>query len=138
MTYTEWETYDNNRRKLIINKLQAQGKSTIEIVDYFDFDNMKNKENNYCDLYKTNTKCHDIEKLNCFFCGCPYFKYDDDGLSLENDKTIYSKCTINAIKGSKFITDTAIHHDCSNCIIPHRPTFVYTKIDKYIKELNKV
>ena len=109
--------------------------TTPQIVDYFDFDNMKQLETSYCGLYADNTKCHDIEKLNCFFCGCPYFAYDDNGLAQSGDKTVYSKCIIDAIKSSEFISDKAIHQDCTNCDIPHRTAFVGRLADKVIKEL---
>lgn len=125
MTYSDWHIENETKKSNLISKLEQDGLSNAETVDYFDFDNMIEKEPLYCGLYATNTKCHDIDKLNCFFCGCPYFIYDDTGLEQIKTKTLYSKCSINAIKGSQFISDDAIHHDCTNCDIPHRPSFAH-------------
>lgn len=137
MTYTEWAADEAVRKSELVKKLQAQNKSAAEIVAYFDFENMAKEEPLYCPLYSTNTKCHPIEKLNCFFCGCPYFVYDDNGIAVAQEKTVYSTCTINCTKGSKFHTDTAIHQDCSKCTVPHEPIFAYTKAPLYMKENNE-
>jgi len=134
MTYNEWSKDEVARRNTVITKLKAQEFSTSEIVEYFNFENMVKNEPNYCPLYATSTKCHDREKLNCFFCGCPYFTYSDKGISQRSQKTVYSKCELNAIKSSEFTTETAIHLDCSNCEIPHRLPFVHANAGKIIKE----
>ena len=132
MTYSEWKIDEDIRKGILITKLQSQGKTTAEIVGYFDFDNMKEQEPDYCPLYLTSTKCHNIEKLNCFFCGCPHFEYNDDGIYTQQGKTVYSKCTINAPKGAGFLTDKAVHQDCSNCNIPHKPDFIRKEASQYI------
>jgi len=137
MTYKEWDDSNATLKTQLILKLQGQNKSIEEIVSYFDFDNMIIHEPTFCGLYATNTKCHNLETLNCFFCACPHFKYDDKGLVKKADKTIYSTCKINAIKGSEFISENAIHQDCTKCDIPHRPYFAYRSATKYTKEFNE-
>ncbi len=47
---------------------------------------MVEKENDFCLLYKDNKKCHDYEDLNCYLCACPYFRFDDEGISKKRGK----------------------------------------------------
>ena len=135
MTYTEWEQDNLINRTTLVKRLLADGLITSEIIDYFKFDNMVTNEPSYCGLYTTNTKCHDTDDLNCFFCGCPHFVFNDNGLKQLHNRTLYSSCKINSVKGSEFISDQAIHQDCTNCIIPHRQTFAEINAPKIIKEL---
>ncbi len=130
MTYKEWADSEAFRRGQIVLKLKTQGKSIIDIVDYFDYENMRVMEPTYCGLYIDCIKCHNIEELNCFFCGCPYFKFDDSGIETKGEQVTYSTCTIDAIKGSEFITGNTIHQDCTNCDIPHRKEFAYREVQK--------
>ena len=135
MTYKEWANTEDIRRGELVARLKGLGKTTKEISDYFDFDNMKIMEPNYCELYKTNTKCHNMEKLNCFFCGCPYFVYNDEGLEVIDGVIIYSKCSIDDILGNQIETIDGLHHDCSKCCIPHHQAFVNRMSRKYIEEV---
>ena len=135
MTYAEWSTDYVTKRSNLITELAKQDYNIEQIINYFDFDNMVANQPTYCGLYASSTKCHNIDKLNCFFCGCPHFTYKDEGTIQPNGRTLYSSCNINAIKGSEFITDGAVHQDCSNCEIPHRPNFAHINAPKVIKEL---
>jgi len=83
---------------------------------------MVTAEPDFCGLYTTKTKCHDMPELNCYSCGCPYFIFDDQGLEHKDGKVVYSKCTINAKEGATFESAEAIHMDCSNCTVPHTTT----------------
>jgi hypothetical protein len=83
-------------------------------------------EPDFCPLYAKNQKCHDIEELNCYLCACPNFRFNDNGFETIKNKTLFSKCSINSKDGTKFESDTAIHQNCSGCIVPHNK--------KYIKE----
>lgn len=51
--------------------------------------------NKKCQFYP----CHNIEDLNCLFCFCPLYPYDDCG-------------------GEYFINKKRIK-DCSKCLLPH-------------------
>lgn len=133
MTYKEWEQAHEIKRDNIVQKLS--GLPTKEIVDYFSYDNMLKAEPNFCRLYAQKIKCHDRNDLNCFFCGCPYFIYDDNGLAVKDGKIVFSICHINAIKGSEFITENAIHQDCSNCELPHRLPFAYREAKEIIRNM---
>lgn len=98
--------------------------SDEEIIAYFRFDNMVKQEPDFCLLYKDNKKCHDMEDLNCYLCACPHFRFDDEGLQKIESKTLYSACEIDAKNGAKFISDDAIHQDCTKCLIPHNETYI--------------
>ena len=130
MTYQEWANTHKEKRDKLVAKLSDL--SVVEIVDYFDYDNMVIKETDFCGLYKDNTKCHDIKGLNCYNCGCPHFIYDDNGLEVQDGITVFSKCNINAKEGSQFKSEAAIHQDCSNCTIPHTKTSARNEIIKGI------
>ena len=90
MTYTHWLENHSQKHKDIVDKLTHL--SDEEIIEYFDFDNMVQKEPLFCLLYKENKKCHEMEKLNCYMCGCPLFR-------VTNNK---SYCKINSRFGGMF------------------------------------
>jgi Zn-finger protein len=115
MTYEYWINQHQIKHKNIINRLAKL--SDHEVIEYFDFENMVKNEPNFCPLYKENTKCHDIEKLNCYFCACPFFR-------LETNRSF---CVIDSKFGGSFKSpDGFSHQDCSKCDIPHK--------EKYIKD----
>ena len=122
MRYDEWFKIHQQKHQQVLAALE--GKSIDEIIDYFDYENMQFHEPNFCPLYKENKKCHDMKELNCYLCGCPNFRYDDEGMETEASKTLYSKCAIHSKDGKQFITEDAIHHDCSECILPHTKEYV--------------
>ena len=135
MTYKEWFLNHSNKHKKIIKKLK--NKSIDEIIDYFKFENMVKAEPDFCLLYKENKKCHNIKDLNCYLCACPYFVFDDDGISKKDEKTLYSFCSINSKYGSSFEGVDYIHHDCSNCTIPHKEKFIKKNFNKDWLEIMK-
>lgn len=132
MTYTEWKT--SNKEKKVKILLKLHNKTNVEIAEYFSYKNMVKNEKDFCSLYKENLKCHDMDNLNCFHCGCPHFQYTEDktGLFTQDGLPVLSKCNVNAIQSKQFTATRAIHQDCSDCLIPH--TFLYTT--KTIKDNN--
>ncbi len=128
MKYSEWMRAHGEKHDEIVSLLS--GKSVDEIIDYFDYDNMRSRHPDFCPLYKKNQKCHEIERLNCFLCGCVYFRYNDDGIDESEGRIRYSKCSISARKSREFIACDAIHLDCSECDIPHRASVAKKHFDK--------
>lgn len=129
MTYKEWVTNHNKERSKILSKLHPD-----EVQEYFMYSNMKEKESDFCPLYKLNQKCHhkDSDKdYSCYFCACPYFMYKDieDGplYSYKNEE-VYSKCAISSRNAVKFQYEVEnkifTQCDCSNCILPHTTGFI--------------
>ncbi len=122
MTYQEWFINHGKKHADIVKKLSHI--SDEKIVDYFDFENMKKNEPDFCPLYAKDKKCHDIDELNCYLCACPYFRFDDEGLFEKDGNIVKSICSIDA-KDSSTITHNGITHlNCSNCLIPHRKSFI--------------
>ena len=120
MTYTDWATKHLASRREIQGKLEAHGCSSEQVIDYFDFDNMVTHEPDFCPLYKTNTKCHETGRLNCYLCACPHFKCSDEPLeTLVNGDKLFSLCTINSGNAGSFIVDKNVHCNCAACTIPH-------------------
>lgn len=140
MTYEEWKIDNETKRKNLIINLYKKGKPPEKIIEYFVYENMQKAEPTFCGLYMDNTKCHDTNDLNCFFCGCPYFIFSDSGIDKIEDKTLFSKCEINAKQGAQFISDESIHHDCTGCEIPHKSSFAKKNgisiINEIINELD--
>jgi Zn-finger protein len=113
MTYEYWINDHYLKHKNIMAKLKHLPKE--EIIQYFDFENMKEKEKDFCLLYGLNKKCHDIKSLNCYMCACPYFRLEDT----------HSYCAINSRFATFMKDDTGFNHlDCTNCFIPHKVSYI--------------
>jgi len=121
MNYTTWVLDHGEKHKAIIKKLSHLNKE--EIIEYFVFENMVQNEPDFCLLYKTSTKCHDLKYLNCFLCACPYFRFNDNGIQTQN-KTLKSTCSINSKNSSIFEHENIQHLDCSKCTVPHTKNFI--------------
>jgi Zn-finger protein len=117
MTYQEWFDAHSSKHAAIMKKLTHV--SDEEVLTYFRFENMVIHEKDFCLLYAQNKKCHDVQELNCYWCACPYFRFNDQGLEVIEEKTLYSKCSIQSKDGGEFISEKSIHQDCTGCLIPH-------------------
>ena len=122
MSYSSWFNTHGNKHKEIVERLKHL--SDDEIIKYFRFDNMVEKEPNFCPLYKENKKCHESDELNCYLCACPNFRFKDEGFEKVEDKTLYSKCNINSKDGSQYISSEAIHQNCAGCFVPHSEQYI--------------
>ncbi|MDA7848312.1 hypothetical protein N8972_02355, partial [Sulfurospirillum sp.] len=95
MSYQNWKDEHYNKHKLIINKLISSTED--EVIEYFRYENMQKNEQDFCLLYATNTKCHDIKNLNCYLCACPYFRFKDiTGFKNIDGKKLMSFCSIDS------------------------------------------
>jgi hypothetical protein len=122
MTYMEWFEAHAKKHEAIMETLTHLNDE--EVIDYFVYENMQEKHPDFCPLYADNTKCHDMDELNCYFCACMYFRFSDKGLTKEGNRTRYSLCSIEAKESRDFVSDDAIHLDCSGCLIPHKRSVV--------------
>ena len=122
MDYLTWFEAHGQKHKNIMKKLENL--SDEEVIRYFRFENMVGKEPDFCFLYKENKKCHEMEVLNCYLCACPNYRFDDLGISTENNKVLYSTCSIESKDGAQFVSDDAIHQDCSACAVPHHEAYI--------------
>jgi len=88
---------------------------------------MKVREPDFCPLYKTGERCHEMaeEQLNCYFCGCPFFDYD----LWDEEHKEFGSCKINSPYG---IRNEYGYWDCSKCLIPHKSQFVENFLKKRI------
>lgn len=116
--YKEWFETHASKHAVILEKLTHL--SDLDVIEYFRFENMVINEPGFCLLYAENKKCHDMEHLNCYWCACPYFRFNDSGFSLREGKILYSTCSIESKDGAQFVNDISIHQDCTNCLVPHR------------------
>ena len=129
MSYETWVKEHAKKHKKIIDKLLKQGLDKEQIIDYFDFENMKEKERDFCPLYAQNKKCHNMKELNCYLCSCPNFRFNDEGLKKMDGKTLFSTCSIESKEGKQGIYGEAIHQDCSGCTVPHHRAYVEKHFD---------
>lgn len=129
MTYTQWFEDHANKHKVIVSKLLKQDYSQEQIIEYFDFDSMVKNEPDFCLLYAENKKCHDMEKLSCYLCACPNFRFDDAGIKEVEKNTQYSFCDIESKDGAQGVYGDAIHQDCSKCSVPHHKNYVEKNFD---------
>jgi len=129
MGYSEWMQKHAKKHKQIVEKLLREGYTQEAIIEYFDFENMKEKEIEFCPLYAKNKKCHDIESLNCYLCACPNFRFSDKGIKKIEDKTEFSYCAIESKDGRQGVYGEKIHQDCSKCQVPHTKEYVTKHFD---------
>lgn len=124
MTYKEWFDDFAQKHKIIVDKLLKQGFNKEQIIEYFNFENMVQKEPNFCLLYPENKKCHEMESLNCYLCACPYFRFNDAGVEKIDTKTKYSFCSIDSKDGKIGVYGDTMHQDCSACTVPHHKSYI--------------
>jgi hypothetical protein len=129
MSYSQWSQKHAKKHNKIIEKLLKKGYDKEAIIDYFDFDNMKKEEFDFCPLYAKDKKCHDMESLNCYLCACPNFRYSDEGIKKVDNKTLFSRCNIDSKDGQAGIYGEKIHQNCSLCHIPHTKEYVRKHFD---------
>ena len=141
MTYSEWEQEHTIKVAEIMGRIKA---STLdEIAEYFKYDNMVKKEKEFCPLYKDNIKCHNIDDLNCYYCGCPHFNINDNPATT-GKTTIVSSCSIDSKYKDIFYENpdennvVRIHCDCTNCFIPHKTSYVKKTLNKELTEFNTI
>ncbi|WP_419771254.1 MAG: hypothetical protein ACNI3C_05515 [Candidatus Marinarcus sp.] len=122
MSYKKWFDAHANKHAKIMEKLKD--KTDDEVIAYFDFENMKVQEKEFCPLYEQEKKCHDMKALNCYLCACPNFRFDDEGMEIIEDKTLFSICSIESKFGSQFKGEGYIHQNCSGCFVPHKVSYI--------------
>jgi len=137
MSYLSWFEEHASKHKQIVDKLLAQGCDQEAIIDYFDFENMCEREPDFCPLYKEHRKCHDMEKLNCYLCACPNFRFNDEGFKTHEGITTFSHCSIDSKDGRQGRYGDAIHQDCSKCTVPHHRSYVQKHFDPDWKKIMK-
>ena len=131
MSYQEWFESHAQKHQEIIQKLQERHYSDEKIIAYFQFDNMVKSEPDFCPLYKEAKKCHEITYLSCYLCACPHFRFNDQGLHVnEKNEHVKSLCAINSKQSEQFAYENVVHLDCSRCIVPHTKAYVRKHFDK--------
>ena len=128
MTYAQWFTMHGNKHRELTQKLLSQGLLREEIIAYFRFENMVKKEKDFCELYATQTKCHETEELNCYLCACPNFRFTQNPKHNEG-KLVHSHCSIASKDGAVFEHENNIHQDCSGCLVPHHESYIKKGFD---------
>ena len=128
MTYLSWFQSHGKKHKAILKKLAQL--SDDEVIAYFRFENMVEKEPDFCLLYKEKKKCHDMEVLNCYLCACPNFRFKDEGFKKFEGKTLFSTSHIDSKDGAQYILDDAIHQNCSGCLVPHHEAYIKKVFDR--------
>jgi len=129
VSYSSWFQAHGQKHREIVDRVGSK-MSDRELMEYFRWDNMVAKEIDFCPLYAKNKKCHDVELLNCYLCACPNFRFDDSIFSQEGGKNLYSYCDIESKDGAKYITDDAIHQNCSGCLVPHSEEYIYSNFSR--------
>jgi len=129
MAYKEWYGKHAQKHKLIVKKLLEKDYTQVQILEYFDFENMKKEEFDFCPLYAKDKKCHNIEKLNCYLCACPNFRFNDKGITQVDNATQFSFCAIDSKDGRQGVYGEKIHQDCSKCSVPHHEEYVEKHFD---------
>ena len=135
-TYASWLKDFGDKHHQLSQKLLKQGLNQVEIIKYFRFENMVLKEPDFCELYKTNTKCHEMKVLNCYLCACPNFRFTSHPKAIDK-KLIHSKCSINSKDGAIFEHENSVHQDCSGCQIPHKEDYIKKHFSIDWKEIMK-
>ncbi len=135
MGYSEWFEVHAKKHAAIVAKLKSAGYSKESIIEYFCYENMKEKEKEFCPLYAQNRKCHDLEELNCYLCACSNFRFSDAGIDKQEGKVRYSYCSIDSKDGRVGVYGDNIHQDCSKCYVPHHKEYIKTNFDEDWKKV---
>ena len=130
MSYFSWFVEHDQKHRHIIQKLKEQGLSQNEIIHYFIFENMVEKEPDFCLLYANKQKCHKLKYLNCYMCACPHFRFNDEGIEQKEGVLVKSLCSIDSKKASRFMYEGVEHLDCSKCSVPHTKAFIQKHFDE--------
>ena len=134
MTYAQWFESHSDKHYLLNQKLLNANLSQAEIVKYYRFENMLIHEPDFCELYKTKSKCHDMEELNCYLCACPNFRFTMKP-KLQEKKILHSFCSIDSQDGAVFEHENNIHQDCSGCLVPHHESYIVKNFDNSWKKI---
>jgi len=134
MTYIQWFEEHGSKHHYLNQKLLSFGLSQEEIIKYYRFENMVENEPDFCELYKSKRKCHEMEDLNCYLCACPNFRFSMNPKE-EDEKRIHSHCSIESKDGAIFEHENNIHQDCSGCLVPHHESYIEKHFDL---EWNKI
>ena len=129
MSYTNWFEKHSLKHKIIVDKLLKKEFSKEQIIEYFEYESMVKNELDFCPLYAKGKKCHEMDKLNCYLCACPNFRFKDDGIKYIENKTQYSLCNINSKDGEQGVYGDKIHQNCSSCKVPHHKEYVSKNFD---------
>jgi hypothetical protein len=135
MGYSDWFEAHGQKHAHIMQKLKD--KSDAEVIAYFRFENMVEKEPDFCPLYKEPKKCHEIEDLNCYLCACPNFRFDDKGFKEVKGKYLKSYCAIDSKDGAIFEGKDAIHQNCAGCTVPHHEAYIIKHFTRHWFEMMK-
>ncbi len=135
MGYHEWFEELAEKHRTIVEKCHRL--SDDALVDYFLYENMVEKEPDYCPLYATGTKCHRMEDLNCYLCGCPEFRFCDGGFGVYEGKKLYSYCAIDSRHATWVRVSDGWHLDCSGCTLPHHKSYILKHFDRDWKKIMK-
>jgi len=124
MSYSDWYKAHGRKHAAIMSTLSHL--SDDEVIAYFRYENMVEKEPDFCPLYAKGKKCHEMEALNCYLCACPNFRFDDEGFKLIEGKSLKSYCSIDSKEGAVFEGEDALHQNCSGCTVPHHEHYIKT------------
>lgn len=132
------DSFLHRRNKILLTLISLP---INNIVEYFNYNEMKEKHSEYCPLYLKNQICHEVnlKYLNCFGCMCPYYKLE---ISIDPETELYKlgQCLIKSNFGFYKQTTTKDNNkapylilNCLNCSIPHQHTFVrkYIELEKF-------
>jgi len=133
MTYMQWFETHAKKHEAIMKTLTHL--SDDEVITYFIFENMQKKHPDFCPLYVQDKKCHEMEELNCYLCACNHFRFSDEGLKTEGEKTIFSVCSIDSKERKNFETEDAVHLDCSDCLLPHKRSAIKKTFSRDWREI---
>ena len=129
MSYKNWFENHARKHKQIVDRLVASKQTREQIIEYFTYENMAEKEGDFCPLYIEGRKCHDMDELNCYLCACPNFRFNDDGIKIIDDKMQYSFCSIDSKDAKQSIYGDKIHQNCTACVVPHIKTYIEKHFD---------
>lgn len=100
--------------------------SPEEVVEFFMYENMKERYPDFCPLYKENKTCHEKlskDSFNCFFCACPHFI---SSLYNKTEKK-FGGCSLNSKNG---LYNEYGYWDCTKCYFVHHPRYAL----RYLRE----
>ena len=153
------EKWADTHIKRVLTELKQENISLTlqnipQIIEATSFRRRSVREPEECPCYENGKPCHpEVKDLNCFLCACPDYLQIPQGLSgqdlesqrildsLNQNQKLQGGCEINCELGKWYKNHNLQKGkiwDCSDCAVPHFPSYVQDYLKKNMDKLRAI